>query len=822
MTTHDQQPDTFAWRAAPSHLKTRRQLRAMGLRPNGQDPTALMIREAAGRKRRQLWAHLFDTRTAVPKRTATPAQMEAVAKAVRARQIRAAERRGISAAELTQPADPGPAWTGTHEREETAMSDMYEEANRTRAALDADILEDRRNWYENALGSIDMDRTEDFAIHMHDPTATAEQFYAEHDNHDERTARYEQTLEQAQTELDQHLQKHQEELTTDPVWGPYLAEREITGTDEPVISGKPTGHGQRITHLHAVAAVNQARRDRDELRRLREAAERGNEEAVGALKHLRDQAELVLSRNAAAFFGQREHKAMALATGLLWREDDPRADELAREIVENYRGDWGVIVDPEALTVDIDPQFDPAGMQQFEEAAAVWAREDAALGIVAAAPMTAAAKDAALAALTDWTRSWGEPDSTSAYITTQAQRREQLSQDLAKAQLNDTDRARVEFTVDYLRADVSRTDLLDTPVLVDPGEEVRGRVPKLLEHFAGKQIAPAEIAEQISVMTDADQDAVRAVGRSIVAGETVDYRVWPDYVDRDHIAEELTLYAMDVEEQRAQADYIVEEDTSEESPARLGVDDELGQRLERMATRREQLHTIATATGPNGLTTMERTQLTAVLTDLDAGRIRNDKELPELLWVAERNKADLDQRRSMEPASEFSRAAEAAIRETISHSPAVDHRSREGANLDNAVTAISDSLFSVANGAPLGVDNARHEFANKRTRLGEALAQAGIDRETKLTVREQVDSRARDAGKLGRGAAQRAQQWTARTDRVVAARNDNNAQRAAVAAGRAPRQGRNCTTRTEPAAQPSSPAPTRAAGRRQLHSDLGR
>ncbi|WP_280505572.1 hypothetical protein [Nocardia farcinica] len=97
---------------------------------------------------------------------------------------------------------------------------------------------------------------------------------------------------------------------------------------------------------------------------------------------------------------------------------------------------------------------------------------------------------------------------------------------------------------------------------------------------------------------------------------------------------------MDVEEQRDQADYIAEEDISEESPERLGIDDELGQRLERMATRREQLHAIATAPAPNGLTAIERVQLTAVLTDLDAGRIRDDKGLPELLWVAERNKAD--------------------------------------------------------------------------------------------------------------------------------------------------------------------------------------
>ncbi|WP_280492826.1 RRQRL motif-containing zinc-binding protein, partial [Nocardia asiatica] len=85
---HDpQQPDTFAWRAAPSHLKTRRQLRAAGLRPNGQDPVALMVREPTGRKRR-LWAYLFDVGKAAPKRTASAAQLAAVEKAVREHQAR--------------------------------------------------------------------------------------------------------------------------------------------------------------------------------------------------------------------------------------------------------------------------------------------------------------------------------------------------------------------------------------------------------------------------------------------------------------------------------------------------------------------------------------------------------------------------------------------------------------------------------------------------------------------------------------------------------------------------------------------------------------
>ncbi|MBF6261873.1 hypothetical protein IU443_17795 [Nocardia farcinica] len=42
----------------------------------------------------------------------------------------------------------------------------------------------------------------------------------------------------------------------------------------------------------------------------------------------------------------------------------------------------------------------------------------------------------------------------------------------------------MRFTVDYLWRDVRQVDLLDTPVMVDPGQEVPGRVPQLLQAFA--------------------------------------------------------------------------------------------------------------------------------------------------------------------------------------------------------------------------------------------------------------------------------------------------------------------------------------------------
>ncbi|MEV5692467.1 RRQRL motif-containing zinc-binding protein [Micromonospora globbae] len=71
---------TFPYQAAPNGLATRRQLRAAGLRPGGHDPVAQILWRRGKRV-----AYLYRLDLAAPKRVATPAQREAIAKALRAR-----------------------------------------------------------------------------------------------------------------------------------------------------------------------------------------------------------------------------------------------------------------------------------------------------------------------------------------------------------------------------------------------------------------------------------------------------------------------------------------------------------------------------------------------------------------------------------------------------------------------------------------------------------------------------------------------------------------------------------------------------------------
>jgi hypothetical protein len=73
---------TYPYHWAPEGLFTRRQLRLLGLRPGGQDIAAQILWRRGKRR-----AYLYREDLAQPKRTATPAQLAAIDRALRARRI---------------------------------------------------------------------------------------------------------------------------------------------------------------------------------------------------------------------------------------------------------------------------------------------------------------------------------------------------------------------------------------------------------------------------------------------------------------------------------------------------------------------------------------------------------------------------------------------------------------------------------------------------------------------------------------------------------------------------------------------------------------
>ncbi|MCX5271836.1 RRQRL motif-containing zinc-binding protein [Streptomyces virginiae] len=74
---------TFPWRLAPDGLATRRQLRALGLRPGGQEIAGQVLRPC--RRRDPLAAFLYRVDRALPVRPMTPAKAAALDRANAAR-----------------------------------------------------------------------------------------------------------------------------------------------------------------------------------------------------------------------------------------------------------------------------------------------------------------------------------------------------------------------------------------------------------------------------------------------------------------------------------------------------------------------------------------------------------------------------------------------------------------------------------------------------------------------------------------------------------------------------------------------------------------
>ncbi len=73
---------TYPYHWAPSGLLTLRQLRAKGLRPGGQQIVAQILWR---HRRQRRVAYLYREDLALPKRQATPAQLAAITRALRAR-----------------------------------------------------------------------------------------------------------------------------------------------------------------------------------------------------------------------------------------------------------------------------------------------------------------------------------------------------------------------------------------------------------------------------------------------------------------------------------------------------------------------------------------------------------------------------------------------------------------------------------------------------------------------------------------------------------------------------------------------------------------
>lgn len=738
--------DIYPWMAAPSHLKTRRQLRAAGLRPNGQEPVAVMRRMRRGR---EVSAYLYDVAKAAPKRIASPAQLLAIAKAVRAHQIRAAERRGLSVTDLDATGDPGPAWTT---EKGNTMSDNTESAEA--AAEIATIL----------------------------------------------------------AEVDQ--------LAADGAIPTHLARTvhvTVNGGERPVPEqlGVPTGSGQQLAYLFAAEALAAADRRRAVIAERDEAITAADAEHAAGLSAERA-AELAaveqeLGDDSRLWWRDQFATVNALTTALTWHEESEVAAATLTKVRDSFESSWGVVIDVQDRSVSIDPGFDPAPNQALAEAATLWARESAAMDFVSTLPLNATAKAAVAAAVSTWRGESLPGEDPGAHLTDAGTRRAHLAADLAAVKMSPAQRSEVEFVVDYLRGDVTGVDLLATPVYVDPGEEVRGRAAKLLEGFATGKVDGIDIAEQISVMTQADQETLRGLGRALHAGTATEetLQVWPEYADREILATQLAAY---VEDHAAFREAAVDAVTSRN----VGAD--MAMAVSYAASRRDWLDN---AINSEGLAALEKAQIRLTIDDIEAGRITRTQDLPELLWVDERSKLQVDKQRTNTAARELADGKKEMITALLA---GADLTGGKDNHLPHTTNAVAETFYTVAAGAPNGVDEQVKRFKAQTQQLGHELrtAQAGAD--VRTGVQQVVDSGIQSAWQLGRAAAKRGAGWNTRMGGVIATRDHKLARQAAVDATTShtpSARDRACRTRPERSAAAARAAtePARAGGRRNFRGE---
>ncbi|MFE2962004.1 DNA translocase FtsK, partial [Nocardia tengchongensis] len=831
-----------------------------------------MVRKSKGRR---LIAHLFDVRKAAPKRVPTPAQLDAIRKATVEHQVRAAERHGVSRADLHTPTDPGPAWGPDTSKEGNPMSDnkldkaaelvvssqfgstsMLQRKLRIGMAEAATLMDQLHKL--GIVGPSDGSRARDVLVqpaqlpailagHTAAPTPAAAQAEpsllesmtaqfgtaAPQDGHGGltdtglieqvqavhaptvdstldihlRASELERAFEEAREvgsedealraehALDEHLREYRGELSNDSYWNSHYADLDRAGN--PSIT--PHGHAQRIAFLLATVAANQARIDDAALAQAVDNARAEGPEAVEALRSRfsEDQA-AAEARMQSIPWHNPPATVPVFSDALLWSGNSEIAQRALNELTIHYALKWGVVVNPETFSVSVDPGFAAVGHQESADADRLWQRESMVMDFVSAMSLRSAAKNAVSAAISTW-RDQIDPDNPHAHLDDEPDRRAELAANLAASPVSADDRARVEFLVDYLRGKTREADLLASPVFVDPGEEARGRIPRVLDAFRDNPNIARFVTEEIAVMTAEDQAKVREVGTKIARREQVELDLWPGYTDRYELRESIIDYAEDYADLRAEADHLADANLTSEERDRFGVvfasadstlTDDVRERITRIAATADELR--SAISGGKGLAAIERGQLSATLSDIDAGRIHRRADLPELLFADERSKADAEAGRISQTASVLSSTARQALSEQIA-AAGVPVDQQRGEYVQFAVTSIADSIYTVACGSRSGdLPADRKTYMDRRDRLAQALAQEKVHPDIQKEVRAAVNGRARQAGEIGRAAAERTDQWKAKIERVVATRNDQIAQRQAANAGQATT--RACTT----------------------------
>ncbi|WP_433678794.1 hypothetical protein [Nocardia sp. CA-119907] len=399
------------------------------------------------------------------------------------------------------------------------------------------------------------------------------------------------------------------------------------GAGVPGLLAVRSGPVQRMAHLLVKIAFHRAKDEQVEWE-WRRPPDPGTLQMDGAFE------DSIAAARAAAeerlrrlnYDGSQPELAAALTDALVWRDSSPGAAEALANLIEFYRTEHGLIIDLATGNVGVDPDIDP-GWQEFSEVRvadlkrAVSARKSVN-SVIESAGMLPHELAAVKAALTHWLMSFSASADDTERERLKGLREEVISAFPVRPELAAA-RSTVEFTLAYFSGWRSEEfDLRDSPVLVDPGEEVKGRAASLRAEAGVASMRPQALA-QLALLSPSDQRLVAEASDS----------PWSDYVNRDVLQRMLGEHWATMMTAHGYADQWAHE------PGRP-IDEPVEAVVTQMAQQRRAI--LAMVRDGRGLEPMERELIRCLVDEAEIGEIN----MPALVLVDERSKkfADLRQR----------------------------------------------------------------------------------------------------------------------------------------------------------------------------------
>ncbi|MBF6548884.1 toprim domain-containing protein [Nocardia brasiliensis] len=507
------------------------------------------------------------------------------------------------------------------------------------------------------------------------------------------------------------------------------------------------------SHQARKAAVEQWQRMEEQRRREHEAQLAAQRKAAEtALAKARKQGWDQLSRS---------QIAAALSEAVSWAPDSEIAERMAGELVFHIRDRWGVNVDIDSGQVSVEdatPQM-VAKMAAAERDRAAASRlvtaQDRMVAMVAAEEIDESAKAALYAQIEQWRKS-PTPQGLTA-----------LGNQLKDAKVGEHTRARIKFVALYLggpaTAPPTVSELGEGSVLasaalramseplVDPGEEVKNRVDTMLldyqarlRHGLPTLEVQARLAEAVSVMNPEDRDLARERGKTIRANPAANFKpLWPDHVDRDELAATVRAYAVlapSVEARIARADGL---------DPQWAIDQR--DRAEAMRARIDKA-----ARSGKGLHRLEKDQLRAVLTDIEAGKVG----VPDMLLADDRTTASLDRDRADEIAYQAAAIHRRELEEILATAAAPEGTAR---SVRADINRVTEEQTRLAAGR---ISLRDFESGEAEEKLQAALIANGVPEPVRNQVKKHLDISREDSAITGRQARRIQDRWAERREMV--------------------------------------------------------